>query len=86
MPTFGEGYGLPVSEALAAGAPVVASDIPVFRDLAAPGLTLCSPLDGEAWLDAITTLAHQPREDGARHAPAGWATYFHALDDFLEAL
>ena len=86
MPTFGEGYGLPVSEALAAGAPVVASDIPVFRDLAAPGLTLCSPLDGEAWLDAITTLANRPRGDGARHAPAGWATYFHALDDFLEAL
>ncbi len=86
MPTFGEGYGLPVSEALAAGAPVVASDIPVFRDLAVPGLTLCSPLNGEAWLEAVVTLARAPRGNVPRHAPAGWATYFDALDDFLGAL
>ena len=86
MPTFNEGYGLPVHEALAAGAPVVASDIPVFRDLAAPGLTLCSPLDGEAWLEAIAALSRAPRRDVARHAPAGWVTYFDALDGFLEGL
>ena len=86
MPTFNEGYGLPVHEALAAGAPVVASDIPVFRDLAAAGLTLCSPLDGEAWLETIAAHARAPRRDVARHAPAGWATYFDALDGFLEGL
>ncbi len=86
MPTFGEGYGLPVHEALAAGAPVVAADIPVFRDLAAPGLILCSPLDGEAWLETVADLARRPREDAAGHAPAGWATYFDALDGFLEAV
>ena len=87
MPTFGEGYGLPVNEALAAGTPVVASDIPVFRDLAAPeGLTLCSPLDGEAWLETVAALAREPRKDVTRHAPAGWATYFDALDGFLEGL
>ena len=91
MPTFNEGYGLPVHEALAAGSPVVASDIPVFRDLAAPdsatpGLTLCSPLDGEAWLRTISALARAPREDLPRRAPAGWATYFDALDGFLQGL
>ena len=62
MPSFGEGYGLPVHEALAAGAPVLASDIPVFREITAPGLTLISPLDGEAWLEAIAALSTRERD------------------------
>jgi glycosyltransferase involved in cell wall biosynthesis len=33
LPSFLEGFGLPVLEALKAGTPVVASDIPVFREL-----------------------------------------------------
>ncbi len=87
MPTFGEGYGLPVHEALAAGAPVVASDIPVFRSIAAPGLTLVSPLDGEAWLETVAALGQTPRiDEGPRLAPETWTTYFAALDGFLDAL
>lgn len=33
MPTRAEGFGLPLVEALAAGTPVLASDLPVFREL-----------------------------------------------------
>ena len=64
MPTFGEGYGLPVHEALAAGTPVIASDIPVFRWLTSPILTRLSPLDGEAWLETIADLSRTPRASG----------------------
>ena len=87
MPSFGEGYGLPVHEALAAGAPVVASDIPVFRSIGAPSLTLLSPLDGEAWLETIVAMSGAARlAEGARLAPETWSTYFPALDAFLDAL
>ncbi len=89
MPSFAEGYGLPVHEALAAGAPVLASDIPVFREIDVPGLTLLSPLDGEAWLQTVRRLAARPREGQIeeRVAPVeNWAAYFGALEGFLAAL
>lgn len=35
----GEGFGLPLIEALAHGRRVLARDLPVFRELAAPGIT-----------------------------------------------
>ena len=87
MPSFGEGYGLPVHEALTAGAPVLASDTPAFREIEAAGLTLLSPLDGEAWLEAVVALAGRPRvETVERLEPAGWASYFTALDAFVDGL
>ena len=51
-PSFAEGYDLPVIEAMSVGTPVIASDIPVHRELA-PSATLLDPLDGPAWLAAI---------------------------------
>ena len=34
MPSYAEGFGIPIIEALAANTPVVCSDIPVFREVA----------------------------------------------------
>ena len=88
MPSFGEGYGLPVHEALVSGAPVVASDIPAFREIEAEGLTLLSPLDGEAWLHEIELRSRTPRSSvpAGRLQPVGWASYFAALDAFVDKL
>ncbi len=86
MPSFGEGYGLPVHEALAAGAPVIASDISAFREIDAPGIERVSPLDGEGWLRAVEAkIGPRSTEDG-RLAPTVWTTYFEGLDAFIEGL
>ena len=61
MPTFAEGFGLPVAEALAAEVPVIASDIDVFRQLGQPGVRLVDPLDGPGWTKAICEFVNLPR-------------------------
>lgn len=58
MPTFAEGYGLPVAEALLCGVPVIASDIEAFRQIDGPELTRLDPTDGLGWLRAI--VEHLP--------------------------
>ena len=82
MPTFGEGYGLPVHEALAAGAPVIASDVPVFREITSDRLTLISPLDGEGWLETIAarTVAERPRS-GEPASSGGMVRLFREARD-----
>jgi hypothetical protein len=35
MPSFAEGYGMPVAEALSVGTPVLCSDLPLFAKWAA---------------------------------------------------
>ncbi len=89
MPSFAEGYGLPVVEALTAGVPVVASDIPVFREICGGRARLLSPLNGEAWLEAIWELARGELHRGADTPPAqvqSWPDYFARIDEFVGAL
>ncbi len=44
-PSLYEGFGLPVLEALQTGTPVVCSDIPALREVAADGAVFASPLE-----------------------------------------
>lgn len=89
MPSFAEGFGLPVVEALALGTPVIASDIPVFREVADGCATFISPIDGPGWQDAIMGLTNDPdrlarsRRQAQDFEPRSWDDYFAALDRTL---
>src|SRR5271165_1720805 len=92
MPSFDEGYGLPLVEALSIGTPVVASDIAVFREVTQGRATFLSPLNGEAWGQVIKRLTNDEdygaakRAEAKHFAPPTWTGYFSALDSFLASL
>jgi glycosyltransferase involved in cell wall biosynthesis len=91
-PSFDEGYGLPIVEALSLGAPVVASDSPAAREVSQGRARLLSPVDGERWRVEIERLAtddHYYAEQQARSAgfrAPNWRDYFASLDQFLAGL
>ena len=60
FPSLHEGFGLPVLEAMAAGCPVVASDIPAVREVAGDAAVLVPPADTGAWAEALSRVLESP--------------------------
>jgi glycosyltransferase involved in cell wall biosynthesis len=91
-PSFAEGFGLPVAEALAAKTPVIASDIPPFREQSGERLTYLDPLSERDWREAILNLpASQPESRSSLAAAdlmgeSSETAYLSAVDDFLKGL
>lgn len=93
FPSFAEGYGMPLAEALAAGLPVIASDLPVFREVAGGIPDYLDPLDGTGWRRAVLDYA---RNDSAARAAQlarmrgfcapSWERHFEIVDAFLASV
>jgi glycosyltransferase involved in cell wall biosynthesis len=62
QPSTYEGYGLPVVEAMACGCPVIASDLPTLREVAADGAMFTPPGDLPRFTAALSTLAGSPAQ------------------------
>jgi glycosyltransferase involved in cell wall biosynthesis len=58
-----EGFGLPVAEALASGTPVVASDLPVLREVGGSPVRYCGVGNLDEWTDAVLHLLEERRTD-----------------------
>jgi glycosyltransferase involved in cell wall biosynthesis len=71
LPSVYEGFGLPVLEAMAAGTPVVTTDVTALPETAGGAARLVPP-DGEALRDALVQLLGDPAEQ-ARLRAAGLA-------------
>lgn len=93
FPSFVEGYGMPLAEALSMRVPVIASDLPVFREIAGEIPDYLDPLDGPGWMARIleysTTNSVQRasqliRIEGFREPT--WQQHFEVVDQFIEEL
>jgi glycosyltransferase involved in cell wall biosynthesis len=59
-PSLVEGFGLPLVEAMASGTPVICSDIPVFREVAASAALFVPATDEVAWAAAVERVLSSP--------------------------
>lgn len=85
MPSEAEGFGLPVAEALACGAAVLASDLPVLREVGGDAASYRPVGDVSAWACAAIEIALRPREDSsARRARAARFTWDAHARDLVE--
>ena len=86
LPSFAEGFGLPVIEAEQLGIPVVASDIDAHREVIGSGGVLVDPLDGPGWLEAISALMTSDLALRVHDAPSRLTTrraYAEAIHEFI---
>ncbi len=56
FPSFDEGYGLPIIEAMSYGVPVIAGDVPVLREVGKDACLYCDVNDSTAWENTILRL------------------------------
>jgi len=90
FPSFAEGFGLPLSEAMVLGAPVICSDIATFREIGKDIPEFIDPLDQLGWLRCIqrySDAANPARlQQVQKHGSVGLPSWESHFSDFEEGL
>lgn len=92
MPSFAEGYGMPIAEALGVGTPVIASDLPAHREVGGAAPDYLDPLDGPGWRNTVLDHAGGgPLHTGqmarlAEWRAPGWGAHMATARKAIESL
>jgi len=81
FPSLAEGFGLPPVEAASLGIPVIASDLPVIRDLLGDYPIYLDPTDSYSWVETVKTLSlpDAPVRRQNPRPPPSWADHFNTV-------
>lgn len=90
FPSFVEGYGIPLVEAMMLGTPVIASDLGVFREIAGAIPFYLNPKDLAGWQAAIIDFSKPDSESRQaqvhslkNYVPPDWSKHFDLLQRFI---
>ncbi len=90
FPSFAEGFGYPLIEALQMKKNVICSPLPPFKEIAGDLPHYVDPLDGIGWAEAIQSLAsgnaHKLELDLGSMALPSWQNHFREVSKALAAL
>lgn len=76
FPSLAEGFGLPMIEAQAAGVPVIASDLPVLREVAGVHSTFVAARDVDALAAAMARAGDSDADPAQAAACRAWAARY----------
>ncbi|MDO9194307.1 MAG: glycosyltransferase, partial [Undibacterium sp.] len=93
FPSFAEDYGMSLVEALSLGVPVIASDLPVFREIAGDVPEYVDPLDGKRWSELVLAYSQSDSPERAAQcqkmfdfvAPT-WVAHFDQVEVLMDRL
>jgi glycosyltransferase involved in cell wall biosynthesis len=81
LPSRDEGFGLPVIEALSAGTPVVASDLPVLREVGGEVTTYAEPGGASSFAAALEEVLDRPGPAGPRRTHGAAYTWARCAEE-----
>ncbi len=91
MPSYAEGFGMPVQEALAVGTPVISSPLPAIKEFAGEIPDYAEPHDGMRWEELVRSYAaNSSPEREAQLArlksfnDTTWPEHFALVENFLD--
>ena len=86
MASRAEGFGLPIVESLAFGVPVLASDIPIFREVAGDAGCYFLPDNPDAIAAAVTAFMNHPEPHRAAARAFRWIDWDGSAAEFAAAV
>lgn len=92
LPSFAEGFGLPVIEAMTLGTPVIASDLPCFREIGCGIPTLLDPIDAVSWEQMILSFIDHGQERARQlrmlsdYVAPTWSDHFSQIENWMNNL
>ncbi|QMT61597.1 glycosyltransferase [Legionella sp. PC997] len=93
FPSFVEGYGLPLIEALNAGVPVIASTTPALIEIGKNIPEYLDPLDTVQWMNTILNYAHSNstlrQKQKSRligYKAPSWRKHFLSVEHFIKSI
>ncbi len=88
FPSFAEGWGMPLAEALALGTPAICADIPALRECGHEYACYLDPLDGPGWKQQILhhLSSNEPRQLAAGYQADLWGNHLKQLETHIHRL